>query len=57
MFLCFWASPPTRSLSFNATETVLRKEHAEPVLENLGKWLEEKQYSYNRPKNPMGQTI
>jgi transposase len=36
--------------------TVLRKEHAEPVLENLGKWLEEKQYSY-RPKSPMGQAI
>src|SRR5690606_39301221 len=36
--------------------TALRKEHAEPVLENLGKWLEEKQYSY-RPKSPMGQAI
>jgi transposase len=36
--------------------TVLRKEHAEPVLENLGRWLEEKQYSY-RPKSPMGQAI
>ncbi|MFU8844934.1 MAG: IS66 family transposase [Bacteroidales bacterium] len=36
--------------------TVLRKEHAEPVLGNLGRWLEEKQYSY-RPKSPMGQAI
>lgn len=36
--------------------TALRKEHAEPVLENLGRWLEEKQYSY-RPKSPMGQAI
>lgn len=36
--------------------TALRKEHAEPVLESLGKWLEEKQYSY-RPKSPMGQAI
>ncbi|WP_083891993.1 IS66 family transposase [Echinicola vietnamensis] len=36
--------------------TALRKEHAEPVLENLDKWMEEKQYSY-RPKSPMGQAI
>jgi len=36
--------------------TALRKQHAEPVLESLGKWLEEKQYSY-RPKSPMGQAI
>ncbi|MCH7400835.1 transposase [Belliella kenyensis] len=36
--------------------TVLIKEHAKPVLENLGKWLEEKHYSY-RPKSPMGQAI
>lgn len=36
--------------------TALRKEHAEPILENLGKWLEEKQYSY-RTKSPMGQAI
>jgi transposase len=36
--------------------TELRKEHADPVLESLGKWLEEKQYSY-RPKSPMGEAI
>src|SRR5690606_23461167 len=36
--------------------TALRKEHTEPVLENLGRWLEEKQYGY-RPKSPMGQAI
>jgi transposase len=36
--------------------TAQRKEHAEPILESLGKWLEEKQYSY-RPKSPMGQAI
>lgn len=36
--------------------TDLRKEHADPVLESLGKWLEEKQYSY-RPKSPMGEAI
>lgn len=36
--------------------TQLRKEHAEPVLEELGKWLEEHQYSY-RPKSPMGKAI
>jgi len=36
--------------------TGLRKKHAEPILENLGKWLEEKQYSY-RPESPMGKAI
>lgn len=36
--------------------TALRKEHAEPVLKSLGKWLEERQYSY-RPKSPMGEAI
>jgi transposase len=36
--------------------TELRKEHADPVLESLGKLLEEKQYSY-RPKSPMGEAI
>ncbi|MFO7822929.1 MAG: IS66 family transposase [Cyclobacterium sp.] len=33
-----------------------RKEHASPVLERLGKWLEENQYSY-RPESPMGKAI
>jgi transposase len=36
--------------------TAFRKEYAVPVLENLGKWFEEKQYSY-RPKSLMGQAI
>lgn len=36
--------------------TTMRKKYAEPVLESLGRWLEEKQYSY-RPKSPMGQAI
>jgi len=36
--------------------TQLRKKHAEPILESLGKWLEERQYSY-RPKSPMGKAI
>ena len=36
--------------------THLRKKHAEPILERLGKWLEERQYSY-RPKSPMGKAI
>lgn len=36
--------------------TELRKKQAEPVLEYLGKWLEENQYSY-RPKSPMGIAI
>jgi transposase len=33
-----------------------RMEHASPVLDGLGKWLEENQYRY-RPKSPMGQAI
>jgi len=33
-----------------------RKEHASPILERLGKWLEENQYSY-RPESPMGKAI
>lgn len=33
-----------------------RKEHATPILERLGKWLEENQYSY-RPKSLMGKAI
>jgi hypothetical protein len=33
-----------------------RKEHAVPVLERLGKWLEENQYRY-RPTGPMGKAI
>ena len=33
-----------------------RKEHAAPILERLGKWLEENQYSY-RPTSPMGKAI
>lgn len=36
--------------------TILRKKHAGPVLEALGKWLEEHQYSH-RPKSPMGEAI
>jgi transposase len=36
--------------------TELRKKYAEPVLERLGKWLEENQYSY-RPQSPMGKAI
>lgn len=36
--------------------TNLRKQHAEPILEDIGKWLEKNQYSY-RPKSPMGQAI
>lgn len=36
--------------------TLQRKEHAEPILENLGKWLEGKQYDY-RPKSPMGKAV
>lgn len=33
-----------------------RKKHATPVLERLGEWLEENQYSY-RPTSPMGKAI
>jgi hypothetical protein len=36
--------------------TALRKKHAEPILGNLSKWLEEKQYSY-RPSSPMRKAI
>ncbi|WP_439484117.1 IS66 family transposase [Cyclobacterium plantarum] len=36
--------------------TAERKEHATPVLERLGQWLEENQYSY-RPQSPMGKAI
>lgn len=36
--------------------TTLRKKQAEPILENLGNWLEEKQYRY-RPASPMGKAI
>jgi transposase len=36
--------------------TQLRKKHAEPILESLGKWLEEGQYSY-RLKSPMGKAL
>ena len=36
--------------------TAQRKEHATPVLERLGQWLEENQYSY-RPQSPMGKAI
>ncbi|SHN19371.1 Transposase IS66 family protein [Cyclobacterium lianum] len=33
-----------------------RKEHASPILERLGKWLKENQYSY-RSESPMGKAI
>jgi transposase len=36
--------------------TTSRKEHAVPVLESIGSWLEENQYSY-RPESPMGKAI
>jgi hypothetical protein len=36
--------------------TIERREHASPILERLGKWLEENQYSY-RPESPMGKAI
>jgi hypothetical protein len=36
--------------------TLQRKEHAVPILESLGKWLDENQYKY-RPQNPMGKAI
>lgn len=36
--------------------TLQRKEHAVPILEGLGKWLDENQYKY-RPQSPMGKAI
>lgn len=36
--------------------TEARKKHADPVLEKLGQWLEQNQYSY-RPASPMGKAI
>jgi len=36
--------------------TEARKKHADPILESLGKWLEENQYNY-RPVSPMGKAI
>lgn len=36
--------------------TKARKKHAEPILEGLGKWLEQNQLSY-RPASPMGKAI
>ena len=36
--------------------TEVRKKHADPILESLGNWLRENQYSY-RPASPMGKAI
>lgn len=36
--------------------TAARKKYADPILENLGKWLGDNQYSY-RPVSPMGKAI
>jgi len=36
--------------------TQLRREHAEPVLQELGEWLAQNQYSY-RPESPMGKAV